>query len=286
MSSFHWSFQYLMECPMCHELAMLMRRKPLGENSIQFHWTTVASLWHTEEGAWRIWYRSQCTATIITQMHENAGRISPYDDFTPVRNSLLRCPWRYFSRWHGIAIFHWWCTAVSEEAVWLWISYGLLQITPQFAIQEETCPPRYFIPGLINQNTPIPFCFLASPSAALQKEGLMIWDASGDRVFRSFHISYLQLQMGQVWHTSMVWWDTPCIWLQTLLPTKGRHKPNKPIYYPAMLLPWNYTIVGATMWPWCLQHPPTQLMNILKIWPMWCTHPMMLTSRFGVKKQV
>ena len=74
----------------------------------------------------------------------------------------------------------------------------------------------------------------------------MIWDASGDRVFRSF--PYLLLATadgpGMTYLNGLVG-HSGAYGCRLYCPTKGRHKPNKPIYYPAMLLPRNYTIVGC-----------------------------------------
>ena len=80
--------------------------------------------------------------------------------------------------------------------------------------------------------------------AALQKEGLMIWDAAEDRIFKSY--PYLLLATadgpgmtylnGLVGHTGAYGCRLYCL-------TKGRYKPHTPIYYPAMSLPQNYTVV-------------------------------------------
>jgi hypothetical protein len=248
--AFTGPFSTFMECPMCHE-ARYSDEKETPRR--EFHTIPIGpqlqALWRTEEGARRIRYRSQRTATIITQMHENAGRISPYDDLYTGSEYLAAVARGDISPDDMVLLFSIDGAQLYQKKLSdCWISIWIIaDHSPDLRYKKKHVLPGTFIPGPNKPKHPDSFLFPGLHHlVALQKEGLMIWDASGDRVFRSF--PYLLLATadgpGMTYLNGLVG-HSGAYGCRLYCPTKGRHKPNKPIYYPAMLLPRNYTIVGC-----------------------------------------
>jgi hypothetical protein len=118
---------------------------------------------------------------------------------------------------------------------------------PRPVIQEKHVFLATFIPGPNKLKHPDSYLFPGLYHlAALQKEGLMIWDAAEDRLFRSYPYLLLAIADGPgMTYLNGVVGHLGVYGCRLYCPTKGCHKPNTGIYYPALSLPLDYTVTGC-----------------------------------------
>ena len=139
-----------------------------------------------------------------------------------------------------------------------WISIWVIgDHAPDLQYKKKCVLPSTFMPGPNKPKHPDSFMFLALHHlAALQKEGLMIWDAAEDWVFKS----YLYLLLTTVDGPGMTYLNGlvghfGAYGCRLYCPVKGQHKPSAPHYYPALKLPLDYTVAGCN-------HPNISAHNI------------------------
>jgi hypothetical protein len=258
--AFTGPFDTLTECPMCHEARYIDEtKKPRRE----FHTIPIGpqlqALWRTKEGAQKIRHRRERTAAIMAQMEENGGHIPVYDDLylgsdyiaAVTRGDISPDDMVLILSIDGAQLYQ---NKLSDCWISIWI---IADHSPDFRYKKKHVLPGTFIPGPNKPKHPDSFLFPGLHHlAALQKEGLKIWDASEDRVFKSF--PYLLLATadgpGMTYLNGLVG-HSGAYGCRLYCPTKGRHKPGTGHYYPAMMLPENYTIAGC-------DHPDIDVRNI------------------------
>ena len=243
-AAFTGPFSNLVECPICHEACYIGETKsPWWEFHIIPIGPQLQALWHTEEGAWNIWHWSQHTAAIIAQIEANEGHIPIFDDVYNSSNYLEAIAHGDITSDDMVPMFsidgaQLYQMKVSNCWISIWI---VVDHSPDLWYKKNHVFLATFIPGLNKLKHPNSFVFLGLYHlVALQKEGLMVWDAVEDRLFKSYPyllfaiadgpgMTYLN---GLVGHSGVYGCRLYC-------PTKGHHKTNTSIYYPypALLLP-------------------------------------------------
>jgi hypothetical protein len=132
----------------------------------------------------------------------------------------------------------------SDCWIYIWV---LLDLPPELRYKRRYVLPGGFIPGPNKPKNLDSFLFPGLHHlAALQRDGLRVWDAKSDRVFTSFPYFYLGMAdgpglsqlNGQVGHHGAFGCRLYC-------GLKGRHKENGPHYYPVMLKPLDYAVSGC-----------------------------------------
>ncbi|OBZ71729.1 hypothetical protein A0H81_08962 [Grifola frondosa] len=142
----------------------------------------------------------------------------------------------------------------SDCWIYIWV---ILNLSPDRRYQKRFVLPGGIIPGPNHPKNLDSFLFPGLHHlSALQLHGLRIWNA----LENSLYTSKLFLAMvtadgiamaamnGLVGHHGAHGCRLQC-------PLKGRHKPNCPHYYPALLLPHNYTVQGCS-------HPDVDLSQL------------------------
>ncbi|OBZ66066.1 hypothetical protein A0H81_13935 [Grifola frondosa] len=132
----------------------------------------------------------------------------------------------------------------SDTWIYIWVIYNL---APNSRYKKKFILPGGVIPGPNNLKNLDSFLFTGLYHlAALQREGLRIWDASVNTLFTSNPFlamatadgPAMAYMNGLVGHHGAYGCRLYC-------PLKGRHKPGCPHYYPALLKPDDYTVQGC-----------------------------------------
>jgi hypothetical protein len=248
--AFTGPFAQLSECPTCNEPRFDPRTELPRQ---QFHTIPIGpqlqALWRSAEGAKDIRHRSQRTTEILEQILRDNGVISVYDDIYHGRDYLSAVErgdigpddMVLMLSIDGAQLY-----AKKQSDCWIsiWI---ILDHAPDARYMKKHVVPGTFIPG---PNKPKNVDSFLYPSlhhlAALQKEGLKIWDAQEDRVFTSY--PYLALATadgpGMTYLNGLVG-HQGAFGCRLYCPMKGRHKPGANHYYPALLCPDNYSVEGC-----------------------------------------
>lgn len=151
---------------------------------------------------------------------------------------------------------------MKQSDCWIYI-WVILDLPPDLRYKKKHVLPGGFIPGPNKPKNVDSFLFPGLHHlSGLQREGLMVWDALFNRVFRSFIYLLLdtadgpgmQYLNGLVGHSGAYGCRLYC-------PVKGRHKPGAGHYYPAHLKPDNYTVLGCNHADIDVQHIPVPSMN-------------------------
>ena len=262
-AAFTGPFSNLAECPICHEARYIDETESPRR---EFHTIPIGpqlqALWRTEEGAQNIRHRSQRTAAIIAQMETNGGHIPVFDDLYNRSDYLEAVARGDITSDDMVLIFSIDGAQLYQmKASDCWISIWIVaDHSPDVRYKKKHVFPATFIPGPNKPKHPDSFLFPGLYHlAALQKEGLMIWDAAEDRIFKSY--PYLLLVIadgpGMTYLNGLVG-HLGAYGCRLYCPTKGRHKPNTGIYYPALLLPLDYTVAGCDHADINVRHiPPT-----------------------------
>ncbi|KAG6905616.1 hypothetical protein DXG01_001681 [Tephrocybe rancida] len=132
----------------------------------------------------------------------------------------------------------------SDCWIYIWV---IGDLSPELCYKKRKVIPGGFIPEPNNPKHPESFVYPGIHHlAAIQKEGLCIWDAETKRIFVShpfFHLGAAD-GPGSVHFTGLVGHHGayPC---RLYCSMKGRHKPGGSHYYPALLKPHNYHVAGC-----------------------------------------
>lgn len=243
-AAFTGPFASLQSCPICSEARFEgtePRRKyhtiPIGPQ--------LQALWRTKEGAQNMRHRSRRTAEIIAHL-QNGGLPLAYDDVYHGQEYLEAVLRGDISTDDMVLLFsidgaQLYAKKLSDCWIYIWV---IFDYSPDLCYKKKMVLPGSIIPGPNKPKHPNSFLFPGLHHlAALQKEGLVIWDAYEDRVFRSY--PYLMLATadgpGMTYLNGLVGHQGAYA-CRLYCPVKGRHKPNAPHYYPALLLPDNYTV--------------------------------------------
>jgi hypothetical protein len=249
-ATFTGPFAPLSECPFCDEPHYV------GESQTpqrEFHTIPVGpqlqALWRTAEGAQKVQHRSQRTASIVAEIEANGGHISTLDDIyhgsdylaAVARGDITSDDMILILSIDGAQLYQ---MKLSDCWISIWV---IGDLAADLRYKKKYVLPGTFIPGPTKPKHPDSFLFPGLHHlAALQKEGLVIWDAAENREFKSH--PYLLLATadgpGMTYLNGLVG-HSGAYGCRLYCPMKGRHKPNTPIYYPALSLPRNYAVTGC-----------------------------------------
>ena len=224
-----------------------------GKPQQEFHTILIGpvlqALWRDPSSAQRFSYRRHKTSAILAELRENMGHLAAYDDFfhgteylENIKNGNIRDDdiVLMFSI-DGAQLY---AHKVSDCWIYIWV---VMDISPDERYKKGCVLPGGFIPG---PNKPKIIDSYLFPGlhhlAALQREGLKIWDASKNRLFISRPFLALVTADGpaMVYLNALVGHQGK-FGCRLYCPAPGRHKPNGPVYYPALLKPIGYVMQGC-----------------------------------------
>lgn len=248
--AFTGPFSNLDTCPRCGETKICPVTKRAHQEFVTIPIAPVLqALWRSPESAKRLSYRQQKTREIIEELQKNSGSLSEYEDFLHgsdylenVRNGNIKDDDMVlmFSM-DGAQLY---AHKTSDCWIYLWV---LFDLSPNERYKKKHVLPGGFIPGPNKPKNMDSFLFPGLYHlAAIQNEGLPVWDALSSRLFDSKlflalntadgpGMAYLN---GLVGHHGKFGCRLYCT-------VPGRHKPNGTHYYPALLKPIDFLVPGC-----------------------------------------
>jgi hypothetical protein len=220
----------------------------------------IQALWRDPSSAQKMRYRDDATNVLLEKLRTNGGIIDAYEDFfdgtdylDAVRLGKIKegDPILMLSI-DGAQLYE---SKQSDCWIYIWVVFDH---HPQDRYKKKYVLPGGFIPGPNKPKNVDSFLFPGLYHlAAVQREGLTVWDASQNRVFKS--TPFLALATadgpGMVYLNGLVGshGGNGC---RLYCGTRGRHKPGAGgHYYPALLKPVNYNHAGSN-------HPDIDINNL------------------------
>ncbi|KZP29720.1 hypothetical protein FIBSPDRAFT_815810 [Athelia psychrophila] len=210
----------------------------------------LQALWRTPAGADSMGYRERCTQENLAEIARTNGvRESPYRDFFDGRDYLdavmedriVSGDMCLVLSIDGAQLYR---NKVSECWIYIWV---VLDHAPGVRYKKRHILPGGFIPGPNKPKNVDSFLFPGLYHlAAIQLEGLKIWNARLDCVFTSHPFLALVTAdgPGMACISGFVGHQGKCH-CRLHCPIIGRHKPGGAQYYPVRLKPDNYTVHGC-----------------------------------------
>ena len=248
--AFTGPFSNLDQCPKCSAPKLCpITKKPYQEFHTILLGPVLQALWREPSSARKFGYRQKITRTIISELAANNGLLSSYDDFFSGSDYLKNVKTGDIGdddivimlSIDGAQLY-----AHKSSDCWIYI-WVIMDLSPDERYMKRHVLPGGFIPGPNKPKNVDSFLFPGLHHlCAIQREGLRIWDASEDRSFFSKiflglntadgpGMAYLNGLVGHHGkHGCRLYCSIP-----------GRHKPNGPHYYPALLKPDNYVMRGC-----------------------------------------
>ena len=246
-------FRDLETCPICHEPRYEQLKPHLKIPRQEFHTIPIGpqlqALWRTTEGATSARYRARCTEQILKELSQSHGVMDSWDDIYHGKDYLDAVQDGKIGPNDMVLLFsidgaQLYEKKASDCWIYIWI---LLDHSPDLRYKKKHIFPGGFIPGPSKPKNLDSFIFPGFHHlAALQNEGLSIWDAALNLIILSFlflifgtaDTPAMSILSGTVGHTGAQGCRLYC-------PMRGRHKPGAPQYYPARLKPDDYDVVGC-----------------------------------------
>lgn len=209
----------------------------------------IQALWRDPKSARRFQYRRTKTREIIEELCSNSGNLSHYEDFFH-GSDYLECVRNGNITNNDIVLMfsidgaQLYAHKASDCWIYIWV---IMDFSPEERYKKEFVIPGGFIPGPKKPKNLDSFIFPGLYHlVALRKEGLSIWDASINQLFKSRLFLGLNTADGpaMVYLNGLVGHHGK-FGCRLYCPTPGRHKPNGTHYYPALLKPLNYTMAGC-----------------------------------------
>ncbi|KAG2738243.1 hypothetical protein P692DRAFT_201858104 [Suillus brevipes Sb2] len=210
----------------------------------------LQALWRERGSAQHMSYRNERTQQIFEEIRQNEGYVDAYEDILTgsayldaVRQGRIKPEDMVLMiSIDGAQLFE---SKMSDCWVYIWI---IVDHSPDRRYKKQHVLPGGVIPG---PNKPKYIQSFLYPGfhhlAAIQREGLSIWDAWRDVVFISHPFLFLALADGPglICMSSLVG-HTGKNGCRMYCGLQGRRKPHASQYYPVLLKPNNYTVVGCT----------------------------------------
>jgi hypothetical protein len=250
--AFTGPFAPLDMCPECGEprYSDVARRTPRQEFYTMPLGPLLQALWRDRRSAERMCYRRRKTQEIIEELQSNDGNLKEIKDFfysleylDCVRSGRIQPEDMVLMlSLDGAQLY---AHKASDCWIYIWI---IFDIDPEFRYKNKNVLVGGIIPGPNKPKNADSYLFPGLYHvAALQREGLRIWDASQDNIFVSHPfvalgaadgpgITYLN---GLVGHHGKHGCRLYCS-------VTGRHKKGGSHYFPALLKPLNYTVLGSS----------------------------------------
>ena len=246
--AFTGPFANLDRCSVCNEPKLCpVTKKPQQEFHTILLGPILQALWRDASSAKKFHYRRWKTWELIRELQATFGNLSSYDDFycgsdylENVRSGKIKdTDIILMLSIDGAQLY---AHKASDCWIYIWV---LMDLSPDERYKKRFVLPGGFIPGKPKSVDSFLFPGLHHV-CALQREGLVIWDAYMKQLFMSQlfialntadgpAMAYLN---GLVGHHGKFGCRLYC-------PTPGRHKPNGPHYYPALLKPIDYVMPGC-----------------------------------------
>jgi hypothetical protein len=207
----------------------------------------LQALWQDEESAKRMYYRREKTQEIIIELQKNHGSLSQFTDFLHGSEYLHNVRMGHIKDTDmvlmlsidGAQLFE---HKASDVWIYIWVIFDL---APDLRYKKKYVLPGGFFPGKPKNVESLLFPGLHH-LAALQREGLQIWDGLGKNVFTSNPFLALATadgpgmacMNGLVGHHGKYGCRLYCS-------VTGRHKPGVSHYFPALLKPNDYAVQGC-----------------------------------------
>jgi hypothetical protein len=219
----------------------------------------LQALWRNPDTAISMRYRDIRTQQILEELERSDGELHTYSDFLHGSDYLEAVAEGRIKSGDVVLMFSMdGAQLCRNKASDCWMSiWVIFDLAPDGRYKKKCVLPGTIIPG---PNKPKIFESFLYPGfhhlAALQKEGLSIWDSSRNTLFKSNPFFALGAADGPA-----------MIYLNGLVghhgkhgcrlycPLTGRHKPGGSHYYPALLKPVDYHVEGC-------DHDDVELSNI------------------------
>uniref|UniRef100_D8QEM0 Uncharacterized protein n=1 Tax=Schizophyllum commune (strain H4-8 / FGSC 9210) TaxID=578458 RepID=D8QEM0_SCHCM len=206
-------------------------------------------------------YRERCTAAVLDELNANNGiKVSPFSDYIDGAEYLEAVQDGRITPDDSVVVLSMdgamlYRNKASDCWIYIWLLMNLdvdVRYKKRFVCIGGTIPG----PNKIRNADSFLFTGLYH-LAAIQKEGLVVWDAATGRVFRDHPFLYLATADGPamaylngfVGHHGRIHCRFYC-------PIIGRHKIGGPHYYPARLRPHDYRVPGC-------DHPDVDIRELL-----------------------
>ena len=239
--AFTGPFQEIDICPECGE----PRFDPSGVARQEVYTMPLGpqlqALYRNCEGAKKMSYRLKRTLEIIRELQENDGFLESYDDFLAGRQYLEAVRMGHIGENDIVLILsidgaQLYAHKASDCWIYIWVIFNL---APDVRYKKKHVLPGCMIPGPNKIKNVDSFLFRGLYHlAALQREGLQVWDASRDIVFESKPFFFLGTADGpaMAYLNGLVGHHGKC-GCRLYCSITGRRKPGGPHYYPALLKP-------------------------------------------------
>ena len=209
----------------------------------------LQALWRDRHSAERMSYRKRKTQEIIEELQSNNGHLKSINDFLysmeyldAVRSGRIQPEDTVLMlSIDGAQLY---AHKSSDCWIYIWI---LFDLDPELRYKVAHVIPGGMIPGPNKPKNGDSYLFPGLHHiAALQREGLCIWDASRNEIFTSHPF----LALGTADGPGMTYLNglvghhgkNGCRLYCSVI---GRHKPGGSHYYPALLKPLNYRVFGS-----------------------------------------
>jgi hypothetical protein len=208
----------------------------------------LQALWRDPESAERMRYRDKRTQDALDELQRN-GVLESYDDFFQGKDYLNAVSEGKIGSGDMVLMLsidgaQLYRNKSSDCWIYIWVVFDH---APDLRYKKKYVLIGGFIPGPNKPKVVDSFLFPGLHHlAAIQKEGLRIWDSSRDRIFTS--CPFLALSTadgpGMVHLNGLVGYHGKhgC---RLYCGLQGRHKPGGSHYFPALLKPNNYTMPGC-----------------------------------------
>ena len=242
-------------CPECGEARYDGKKSRPGKKVARRQFDTfpigplLQALWRSPENARQMQYRVEKTAKVLETL-EATGSIPVYDDFCHGTDYIAAVRAGKITEDDMVLLFsidgaQLYKNKHSDCWFAIWI---ILDRTPDSRYVKKSIFPAYFIPGPNNPKHADSFAF---PSlhhlAALQKEGLHIWDGHRKRTFKSHpFLAFATADSPGMTHLSGLVGHQGKLGCRLYCEMQGRHKPGGTHYFPAARKPLNYTVTGCS----------------------------------------
>jgi hypothetical protein len=265
--AFTGPFADLEKCPTCDKdrYDQIKLQASAGRNKVarKFHTIPIGpqiqALWRDTDSAKQMYYRHERTERLLQEIREAGGAIDTYDDFimgsdylhAVVNGDISENDVVLMISMDGVQLYE---SKVSDCWIYIWV---VMNLAPDIRYKKNHVLPGGFIPGPNKPKNVDSFLFPGLHHlAALQNEGLSIWDARRDATF----ISFLYLFLATADGPGLVYFDgmvghcgkNGC---RLYCGVIGRRKHRGSHYYPVLLLPNNFHVQGC-------DHPDVDVFNL------------------------
>jgi hypothetical protein len=257
-TAFTGDYALLDRCPHCHSYHYDQIKYEASNGKVKspvkvFHTVPIGpqlqTLYRDPAAATNMCYRGEWTKHIFEELELADGKLSVYDDIITGTEYLKAVNEGKIQdddiilmlSIDGAQLYE---SKESDCWIYIWI---IINLSPDLRYKKKYILPGGIISGPNKPKFIESFLFPGLHHlVGLQKEGLHIWDASKDRMFKSdlFFAFGTVDGPGLLCLSSMVG-HTGKNGCRMYCGLKGRHKHGQPQYYPVLLKPLNYTVSGC-----------------------------------------